>query len=131
MAKKAAKATPKTIEPAEKPETATVSKSQAAREALAAGLEGPQDAIAFIKKKFGIDMRPEHFSAVKAQEKKKSGITPLKRGPRPKAAAEGYLALPKIVPTGEGDLLDALKAMKPLIAQYGPEKVKEMVDLLG
>jgi hypothetical protein len=27
--------------------------------------------------------------------------------------------------------LDALRAMKPLIAQYGAEKVKEMVDLLG
>jgi hypothetical protein len=44
---------------------------------------------------------------------------------------DGYLAPPKIVPTGDGDLLDALKAMKPRIAQYGSEKVKEMVDLLG
>jgi hypothetical protein len=44
------------------------------------------------------------------------------RNPRP---------FPRLVPKGDGDLLDALKSMKPLIAQYGAEKVKEMVDLLG
>jgi len=38
---------------------------------------------------------------------------------------------PKVVPTGDGDLLDALATMKPLIAHYGAEKVKKMVDLLG
>jgi hypothetical protein len=35
------------------------------------------------------------------------------------------------VPTGEGDLLDAMAAMKPLIASLGPEKVKKIVDLLS
>ncbi len=80
-------------------------------------------------------MTPQHFSAVKATEKKKAGAPKAKRGRKPKAASqavEDYLAPPPtIVPTGEGDLLDALAAMKPLIAQYGAEKVKKMVDLLG
>jgi hypothetical protein len=34
-------------------------------------------------------------------------------------------------PAGERDLLDVMESMKPLIAQYGAERVKRIVDLLG
>jgi hypothetical protein len=81
---------------------------------------------------FGIEMPPQHFSAVKSQQKKRDGKPAGRPGRKPKG--EGNLAptrAPKIVPTGEGDLLDALMSMKPLIAQYGAERVKQMVDLLG
>jgi hypothetical protein len=85
---------------------------------------------------FGLDIPKPPASAHKAQLKakgrKKEDETRAKRGRKPKAAVEGYLAPPsKVMPTSEGDLLDALKAMKPLIAQYGQEKVREMVDLPG
>ena len=33
--------------------------------------------------------------------------------------------------SGDGDLLEALEAMKPLVASMGAEKVKRLVDLLG
>lgn len=112
-----------------------VSKSAAAREAIAQGIESPDDAVAFIKQRFGIEMSKPHFSAVKSQLKKREaggGAAPKGRpGRKPKAAVEGYLAPPKVVPTGEGDLLEALEAMKPLVASLGAEKVKRIVDLLA
>ena len=46
-------------------------------------------------------------------------------------AVEGYLAPSKIDAIGDGDLLDALEKMKPLVASLGPDKVKRIVDLLG
>jgi hypothetical protein len=113
-----------------------VSKSAAAREAIAQGIESPEDAVAFIKQRFGIEMSKPHFSAVKSQLKKReasggSAAPKARRGRKPKAAVEGYLAPPKVVPTGEGDLLEALEAMKPLVASLGAEKVKRIVDLLA
>ena len=108
-----------------------LSRNPPPREAIAAGMETPDDAVEFIRKKFGIEMSKPHFSAVKAQEKKKTMSAPAKRGRKPKAAVEGYLAPPKIVPTGEGDLLDAIEAMKPLVASLGVEKVKRIAELLG
>ena len=79
-------------------------------------------------------MSKPHFSAVKSQLKKREGggAAPKGRpGRKPEAAVEGYLAPPKVVPTGEGDLLEALEAMKPLVARLGVEKVKRIVDLPG
>jgi hypothetical protein len=113
-----------------------VSKSAAAREAIAQGIDSPEDAVAFIKQRFGIEMSKPHFSAVKSQLKKReaaggSAAPKGRRGRKPKAAVEGYLAPPKVVPTGEGDLLEALEAMKPLVASLGAEKVKRIVDLLA
>jgi hypothetical protein len=110
------------------PAAKTVSKAAAARAAIDAGHDNPQQAVAYIKKTFGIDMGAQHFSAVKSQLRKKEGAT--KNEPRRKPL-DGYLAPPKIEATGEGDLFDALAAMKPLIAQFGADKVKKMVDLLG
>src|SRR3954466_8406305 len=69
-----------------------ISKSQAAREAIAAGVEAPDDAVEFIRKKFGIEMSKAHFSAVKSQTKKKADALKAKSGRMPKAAVEGYLA---------------------------------------
>ena len=107
------------------------------RPALDEGIEGPQAAVAFIKKRFGIEMNPQYFSAVKSQFKKKAGEAPEgKPGREPKAvpgqAVEGYPPpSPKQPAAGDGDLLDAMAAMKPLIASLGADKVKKIVDLLS
>lgn len=112
-----------------------VSKSAAAREAIAQGIASPEDAVAFIKQRYGIEMSKPHFSAVKSQLKKsEAGGSPAPKGRpgrKPKASVGGYPAPPKVAPTGEGDLLQALEAMKPLVASLGVEKVKRIVDLLG
>src|SRR5690349_9721936 len=105
MAKKAAKAAPKHVETESKeaPESlgggqeghgfalGDISKSEAIRRALAAGFEGPQEGTAYIRKEFGIEIAPGHFSAVKATEKKKGEAAPKgKPGRKPKAAVKGY-----------------------------------------
>jgi hypothetical protein len=80
------------------------------------------------------------WSSYKAQQKardaKSSDAPKGKPGRKPKAApsqaVEGYLAPPpKSVPAGGDDLIESLETLKPLIAQYGADKVKRLVDLLG
>ena len=143
MARKSAK--PQHVEPEnESPEaTATsgpgkVTKSAAARAALSAGYDNPQKAVAYIKKEFDIEMGAQHFSSVKSQLKKQEEGTAKakgKPGRKPKAAGaavEGYLAPPPTPRTHvDGDLIESLETLKPLIAQYGSDKVKRLVDLLG
>jgi hypothetical protein len=111
------------------------SKTEAVRRALADGFDGPQEGTAYIRKEFGIEIAPQHFSAVKSQIKKREGSAAPKgkpgRKPKQPAASDGYLAPPKAPADGGPDLLDSLESLKPLIAQYGAERVKRMVDLLG
>src|SRR4051794_37951770 len=54
-----------------------VKKVDAARAAIAAGMDSPADAVEFIRKRFGIEMGPKHFSAIKSLLKKQgSAIKP-------------------------------------------------------
>jgi hypothetical protein len=121
--------------PSAEPGKTTVTKAEAARAAIAEGVESPTKAAKFIKKRFGIEVSPQHFSAIKFQLKKRGGQAPSgKRGRKPKSAqpVEGSLAPPRKLPApGGGDLLDSLESLKPLIAEYGADGVKRMVDLLG
>jgi hypothetical protein len=121
--------------PSAEPGKTAVAKADAARAALAEGIESPTEAAEFIKKTFGIEVSPQHFSTIKFQLKKRGGQAPSgKRGRKPKSAqpVEGYLAPPRKPPAPSGgDLLDSLESLKPLIAEYGADGVKRMVDLLG
>ena len=116
------------------------SKSEAARQAIKAGYEKPGPAVAWIKETFGIDMNPQHFSSIKSNYLKKQGGAapapePAKPGRKPKTEApaiEGYVAPPeKPKAPGEPDVLLALESVKDLVSQFGAEKLKRMVDLLG
>jgi hypothetical protein len=113
-----------------------MSKTDAIRAAVAEGHESPADGVDFIKRRFGIELSKQHFSATKSKLKT-TGAGQSKEAtrvaaPSKKAArVEGYLAPPEQPAGGEGNLLDALEAIKPLIAQHGAESVKRMVDLLG
>jgi hypothetical protein len=70
---------------------------------------------------------------VKATEKKKGGTASKgKPGRKPRQPVDGFIAPPaKHRTNGEGDLIESLETLKPLIAQYGPDKMKRLVDLLG
>lgn len=127
--------------PDEPPEVAGqkgMNKSKAARAAIDAGHDKPVAAVAYIKRQFGIDMNPQHFSSIKSNYKKAQGEEkPDKAASSPASgrkvatpAVEGYVAPPPKQTDG-GDLLDTLEALKPLIAQHGADKLKRMVDLLG
>jgi hypothetical protein len=138
MAKKAAK--PKADPEAEAqrkaveatPPTPTVSKAEAVRQAIAAGVQAPAEGVEHVMKHFGIQMDNKTFSLLRSQQKirdaKKSGAKPGR-----KPAFEGYLAPPTApkVPGVQGDLLAAMEAMKPLVDSLGKEQVKRIVDLLG
>ncbi len=104
---KASSATPATPDvPAAAAAPATVTKSEAVRQSLAAGLTNPEEALAWIRDKFGIVMTPQHFSAVKAHDKRRG--------------------------TGSNaDALVAMESIKPLVLTHGIEKVKRMVELCG
>jgi hypothetical protein len=112
----------------------SVSKADMVRAAVAEGMESPADGVAFIKAKYGIDLPKPMWSSYRAQQKARDGKSAPaeKRGRKPKVAVDGQVApAPKVEAKGDGNLLDALKTMKPLIAQYGVAKIKEMADLLG
>ena len=118
-----------------------MSKTDAIRAAIAEGIESPGDGVDFIRRRFGIEMSKGHFSATKSKLKSAEAAGASKGGARksaPTAASKrkpepvGDYQTPPEQPAGrDGNLLDALEQMKPLIAQYGPDHVKRMVDLLG
>ncbi|SIO29397.1 hypothetical protein SAMN05444166_3559 [Singulisphaera sp. GP187] len=112
-------------------------KVDAAKAAISEGIESPLSAVAYIAQRYGIDIKPQHFSAIKSQLKKKleeaeaaeeSGTTSKRT-----RAIEGYLSAPPTSrpATGDPDLLDAMETIKTLIADLGTDKVKRIVDLLG
>jgi hypothetical protein len=162
MAKKAAKAAPKHVEAedesqdleaqeaieAQEPDEAGgkgMTKAEAIRRALAAGFEGPQEGTAYIRKEFGIEVAPQHFSATKSQMKNKPtgrkgkpGRKPRHLMPDPQQSQKDappiehyFTPEPKPTPAGGSELLDAMEVMKPLIASLGKEQVHRIVDLLG
>jgi len=86
----------------------TVPKTSAAREALAAGIDSPAEALKWIRDKFGCEMTPTHFSAIKARDK--SGTRPKDR---------------------TNDVLCAMEVLKPYVASLGPDVMKQLVDLMA
>jgi hypothetical protein len=91
MARPKAKAAPRFVEPedesqdpedrqrleAEEPETSgrRMSKTDAIRAAMAEGIESPGDGVDFIRKRFGLEMSKQHFSATKSKLKSAEGAT--------------------------------------------------------
>lgn len=112
----------------------SISKSEAIRRALAAGIDTPTDGAQYIRRVFGIEVTSRHFSATKARQKNRDSklSTPVRRRQNPKVESEGGEPTPppQTHKEGEGDLLNTLEALKPMIARHGAEKLKRMVDLL-
>jgi hypothetical protein len=111
-----------------------ISKAEAVRQAVAEGLSSPSEIADYAKTRFGLDIPKPQVSAYKAQGKAKATATTPKATPgrKPRVVVDGHVApAPKIVPTGEGDLLEALKSLKGLVSAHGTDKVKSMVDLLS
>ncbi len=107
----------------------SISNAQAVRDAMAAGLDDISEIDAFLRSEYGKDVPRQQISAYKSQARRKAGEAPL-RGRRPKAAVEGYLA-PPTRSKNDGDLIEALQALKPLVAKVGVDNVKKLAELLG
>lgn len=115
----------------------SVSKAEAVRRAVAAGVESPAEGAAYVQEHFGIDMDNKTFSLNRSQQKirdaKKQAAAKGKPGRKPIQAVEGDMASPpkQGMAGGESELLAAMEAMKPLVDSMGKEQVKRIVDLLG
>src|SRR5438067_1469146 len=132
----ARKAAPKHVEPEdesqdveeqEEPETEeqddetapggkAISKAEAIRRVIADGIDNPSLGSQEIRKRFDLDVTPQHFSATKAQMKSREASKAPKGKPgrkpkdAPSQAVEGYLAPPpKPAPTSGSELLDAME----------------------
>jgi hypothetical protein len=111
-----------------------MTKAQVCRATLAEGIESAQEAVSYVKAKFGVDIKPTDFSLYKSKAKKQDGSPKGKPGRKPMQATEASQIAPMPRPqpaVGDARLIEALEAMKPLVASLGAEKVKRLVDLLG
>jgi hypothetical protein len=150
MARKASATPPEGESQATESASGTITKAEAIRKTLAEGITKSEDGVAHIKKRYGLDVTKGHFAASKSKEKtpgetvqatprrgrppgKTKGVTvKVKRGRKPKAAVEGYLAPPpKGAAEPSGDLLAQMEALKPLVESMGKERAKRIIDLIG
>ena len=110
----------------------TVSKMEAVRQTLAAGIEKPQEAIAHIKEKFGLDVPAVVFSTYKSVINAKKGSTPGKRG-RKAGSANGRVA--SMAATADGNFtgsgIQLALEVKALVGRYGADAVKGMADVFA
>jgi hypothetical protein len=102
-----------------KPPPLAVKKVDAVRAALAEGIDSPDEAVDFIKRRFGIDLPKPQFSSYKSQLKAKGAANAPGTGKPPTATTAGT----------EGDVVDDLEVLKRLVAKFGADKVRRMVGL--
>jgi hypothetical protein len=106
----------------------SINKSEAVRRALADGVVQPIEGVTYIKSHFGIEIGPQHFSAVKSTYMKKLGTPTVNTRFQPTSAKTATRTTTAI---GEANLIESLETLKPLVAQFGVDKVRRLVDLLG
>lgn len=105
---------------------ATMSKTDAVREALKAKVEGNVEMSAWIKDKFKLDINPQHISVIKwTLKKKKPGRKP---GPKPGKKAK---AVTVASTNGDSVLIADLEAVRALTGRLGSANVKRLVDIVG
>jgi hypothetical protein len=80
----------------------------------------PEEGVAWIKEKFGIDFTRAQFSTYKSAERAKKG-----NGVQAKPAA-----LPRPA-SSNGSAADLARQVKVLVQQYGAGAVKEMVSVFS
>lgn len=104
-----------------------VSKAQAVRDALAEGIEGLGEIEEFLRSRYGLEMSRPMISSYKSQAQARR--SKVAKGPR--EAAGVRKPRKSSGDAAEADLIEALEALKPLVAAVGAEKVKRLADLLG
>jgi hypothetical protein len=102
-------------------------KAHAVREALKEGIEAPQDGVAYVKEKFGLDITAQQFSTYKSIEKNRktnkkgdeSGPAPARRSQRLK------------VPAAASNPAELARQVKELVQQYGAAAVTDMAAVFA
>ncbi len=113
----------------------SVSKAEAVRRAVAAGVETPAQGVDYVMKHFGIEMDNKTFSLNRSQQKSRQGKHVIgKPGRKPKAtsqAVDGYLAPPASNGHFSGGMIGDLAAIKALVEKLGVEEVQAIAKLFG
>jgi hypothetical protein len=96
-----------------------ITQADAVRQALASGVLSSKAGMEFIRKNYGMSMKPQAYYSYKSQLLKRNGNS------KP--------VVPKVVPAPaktmvKNDLGD-LRTVKGLVDKYGAPHVKEIVDL--
>ncbi|HEX4613567.1 MAG TPA: hypothetical protein VH092_35625 [Urbifossiella sp.] len=113
---------------AERVTTPKMSKADAVRAAVAGGKVKPQEACAWIKETYGIDIAPQHFSSYKSQQAKKGSGSPS--GPRGRRPVDASEAAPNGRRIGHGGAAELARQVKSLVTQYGADEVSGMLAVL-
>jgi hypothetical protein len=126
-----APAPPTTPEPAPQ-QGEQISKKEAVKRALAEGVQGPAEGADFIRKRFGLEMTPQHFSTYKSSLKSAAGKPPARRGRKPgrPAGGEGDEVAP-VARKSSGDAVEAAREVKELCERYGSDTVRGLSELFG
>jgi hypothetical protein len=106
----------------------SMTKTDAAKAAIAAGKDMPTEGVQWIKETHGIDIDPQHFSAIKSQARKKAGGPPARRGRKPRTTPSGSGAGSGRAPVSPADLA---RDVKRLVEQYGAAAVKDMAGVFA
>jgi hypothetical protein len=101
-----------------------MTKADAVRAALAAGVDMPAEGSAHIKEKYGLDVTPQQFSTYKSIANKKAGKAPGRRGRKSGAAVAA-----KSSTNGPAGLALQVEAIKSLVDQLGVEQVVSIAQL--
>lgn len=97
-----------------------VSKADAVRAALAAGMDKPQEGVAYIKGQFGLDLSTQMFSSYKSQEAKRAGQGRRRGRPARVIAGNGKSETNGHGPAG---LATQIQAIKTLVDKLGADQV--------
>ncbi len=96
-----------------------ITQAEAVRQALASGVSSSKAGMAFIKKKFGLSLKPQAYYSYKSQLLKKNGKPTTRNVATAPAPAKSI---------AKNDLGD-LRTVRALVDKYGAEHVKEIVEL--
>lgn len=108
---------------------ATMSKTDAVREALKANVDGNVEISAWAKEKYNLDIDPKHISVIKwtLKNKKPARKTGRKPGPKPGKKAKAVA----VSSNGDTVSITDLEAVRALTGRLGAVNVKRLVDIVG
>src|SRR5262245_33452154 len=107
-----------------------VSKAEAVRRAMAAGMQTPAEGVAFVKDHFGIEMDNKTFSLNRSQQRARAGKAASgKPGRKPWTAVQATTAFASRA--NGGDIFSDIESVKALIGKHGKAGLKRLVDAIG
>jgi hypothetical protein len=115
---------------------ASITKTEAVRQAVAEGKEMPEEGIAWVKQHYGFDMTRQQFSVTKSNLKKTGGSSIAKK-PAPAEAPPKASQSAIMRPLRGGTIIDngmvaeQVAAIKHAVENLGADQVKKLVDLFA